>query len=48
MTTPQPPVVPPPAVPPTPEEAAEQHAAVAQANFRAATINALITETAKI
>ena len=48
MTTPQPPTATPPAVPPTPEEAAQQHAAVAQATFRAATINALITETAKL
>ena len=48
MSTPQPPAAPAPAQPPTPEEAAQQHADVLRTNYQAATISALITETAKL
>ena len=48
MSTPTPPTVPAPAMPPTPEEVAQQHANAVHTSYQAATINALITETAKL
>ena len=48
MSTPTPPTAPAPAMPPTPDEAAQRHADTTRATYTAATISALITETAKL